>query len=142
MPHPERNDGDSREQTGTGLSQEHDEPGQIEQERPDETREAHALDVEEPEAEAQRCVGKEGERIPVSDRALQAGDTAHVVGPERRDRLPEERPRERPSDDRGGEQCNRTEAVAGKGAGREADDTEREDRDPLADGIQRAVARD
>ena len=54
--------------------------------------EALAHRGDEPEAEAERGVGEERERVPVADRSLQPRDPAGIVRAERRDRLAEQRP--------------------------------------------------
>ena len=142
---PER-ESDNREpgeEAGAGLGQEDHERGRIEEQRPRGAAEAVAHRGDEPEAEAERSAGEEGERVPVADRSLQSCDAPRIVRAERRDRLAEERPEEDSAEQGGEEQRERAHGPPpGQAGGREADDAEGEEDDSLGERIPGAVARD
>ena len=91
----ERDDGDPGENPGARLGQKDHRGRQEEEQRPGGAAEPVPERDDEPEPEPERGIREQRERVPVADRALQAGDPARVVGPERGHRLPERAPTRR-----------------------------------------------
>ena len=83
------------------------------------------------------------ERVPVPDRSLQPGDPARVVRAEAGNHLAEQCPaRGRPRSPPASSSASVRSGRPGEGGGREADDAEREEDDPLGERVPGAVAGD